>query len=48
MMGTRSGDVDFGAMAWIAKETGQTLSDLERVVNKESGFARHLWFVIRS
>ncbi|EKE8361744.1 propionate kinase [Salmonella enterica] len=37
MMGTRSGDVDFGAMAWIAKETGQTLSDLERVVNKESG-----------
>ncbi|HAK3804377.1 TPA: propionate kinase [Salmonella enterica] len=37
MMGTRSGDVDFGAMAWIAKESGQTLSDLERVVNKESG-----------
>ncbi|EHP0545499.1 propionate kinase [Salmonella enterica] len=37
MMGTRSGDVDFGAMAWIAKETGQTLSDLERVMNKESG-----------
>lgn len=37
MMGTRSGDVDFGAMAWIAKETGQTLSDLERMVNKESG-----------
>lgn len=37
MMGTRSGDVDFGTMAWIAKETGQTLSDLERVVNKESG-----------
>ncbi|ELC4840049.1 propionate kinase [Salmonella enterica] len=37
MMGTRSGDVDFGVMAWIAKETGQTLSDLERVVNKESG-----------
>ncbi|EOX8511266.1 TPA_asm: propionate kinase [Salmonella enterica] len=37
MMGTRSGDVDFGAMAWVANETGQTLSDLERVVNKESG-----------
>lgn len=37
MMGTRSGDVDFGAMAWVASETGQTLSDLERVVNKESG-----------
>ncbi len=27
MMGTRSGDVDFGAMAWIAGETRQTLSD---------------------
>ncbi|MEL0550721.1 MULTISPECIES: propionate kinase [Raoultella] len=37
MMGTRSGDVDFGALAWIASETQQTLSDLERVVNKESG-----------
>ncbi|MDM8053988.1 propionate kinase [Klebsiella aerogenes] len=37
MMGTRCGDVDFGAMAWIAGETNQTLSDLERVVNKESG-----------
>ncbi|CBG91454.1 propionate kinase [Citrobacter rodentium] len=37
MMGTRSGDVDFGAMAWIASETHQSLSDLERVVNKESG-----------
>ncbi|WP_434640342.1 propionate kinase [Klebsiella sp. I138] len=37
MMGTRCGDVDFGAMAWVACETNQTLSDLERVVNKESG-----------
>lgn len=37
MMGTRCGDVDFGAMAWIAQQTGQTLEDLERVVNKESG-----------
>lgn len=37
MMGTRCGDVDFGAMAWIACETNQTLSDLERVVNQESG-----------
>lgn len=37
MMGTRCGDVDFGAMAWIAGQTGQSLSDLERVVNKESG-----------
>jgi propionate kinase len=37
MMGTRCGDVDFGAMAWIAEQTGQSFSDLERVVNKESG-----------
>lgn len=37
IMGTRCGDVDFGAMAWIAGQTGQTLSDLERVVNSESG-----------
>ena len=37
MMGTRSGDVDFGAMAWIVGETRQTLSDLERVANTASG-----------
>ncbi|WES67799.1 propionate kinase [Superficieibacter sp. HKU1] len=37
MMGTRCGDVDFGAMVWIAGQTGQTLSDLERMVNSESG-----------
>lgn len=37
MMGTRCGDVDFGAMSWIASQTGQSLSDLERVANKESG-----------
>ena len=35
MMGTRSGDVDFGAMSWVASQTN--LGDLERVVNKESG-----------
>ncbi|KJI54021.1 propionate kinase [Enterobacter kobei] len=37
VMGTRCGDVDFGAMAWIARQTGQSFDDLERVVNKESG-----------
>jgi len=37
IMGTRCGDVDFGAMAWIAQQTGQSFEDLERVVNKESG-----------
>ncbi len=36
MMGTRSGDVDFGAMSWVASQTNQSLGDLERVVNKES------------
>jgi propionate kinase len=36
VMGTRCGDVDFGAMAWIAQQTGQSFEDLERVVNKES------------
>lgn len=36
MMGTRSGDVDFGAMSWVASQTNQSLG-LERVVNKESG-----------
>lgn len=37
VMGTRCGDVDFGAMAWIARQTGQSFDELERVVNKESG-----------
>ncbi|EMU7819689.1 propionate kinase [Escherichia coli] len=37
MMGTRSGDVDFGTMSWVASQTNQSLGDLERVVNKESG-----------
>ena len=37
MMGTRSGDVDFGAMAWIAAETRQTLSDLGGWPNTASG-----------
>ena len=47
MMGTRSGDVDFGAMAWIAGETNQTLGDLERVVNKESGLLGISGLVVR-
>ncbi|WP_171857426.1 propionate kinase [Enterobacter kobei] len=37
VMGTRCGDVDFGAMAWIAQQTGQSFDELERVGNKESG-----------
>ncbi|UCQ58427.1 propionate kinase [Edwardsiella piscicida] len=37
MMGTRGGDVDFGALAWIASQTGQSIADLEQMVNTESG-----------
>ncbi|GAB4592992.1 propionate kinase [Edwardsiella tarda] len=37
VMGTRSGDVDFGALAWIAEQTGQSLADLAQMVNTESG-----------
>lgn len=37
IMGTRSGDVDFGALAYLARQTRQSLEDLERVVNKSSG-----------
>ncbi len=36
MMGTRSGDVDFGAMAWIAGKPGRP-SATERVANTASG-----------
>lgn len=36
MMGTRSGDVDFGAMSWSPAKPTRAW-DLERVVNKESG-----------
>ncbi len=37
IMGTRCGDVDFGAMAWLSRQTGQSIDDLEQVANKESG-----------
>lgn len=37
VMGTRSGDVDFGALAYLADKTGKTLDDLMFMVNKESG-----------
>lgn len=37
IMGTRCGDVDFGAMAALARQTGQSIEDLELVANKESG-----------
>ena len=37
VMGTRCGDVDFGALAYIANITGKTVKDLDQMTNKESG-----------
>ncbi|EKP0259041.1 propionate kinase [Aeromonas sobria] len=37
IMGSRSGDIDFGALAYIASKTGQSIEDIERVLNKHSG-----------
>lgn len=37
VMGTRCGDVDFGALAYIANITGKTVKDLDQMANKESG-----------
>jgi len=37
VMGTRSGDVDFGALAYIAARDNLSVADLDRIVNKESG-----------
>ncbi|WP_114195044.1 propionate kinase [Edaphovirga cremea] len=37
VMGTRSGDVDVGALAYLARQSGQSLKDLEQILNKESG-----------
>lgn len=37
VMGTRCGDLDFGAAAWIAQATGQSIDALYKMVNHESG-----------
>ena len=37
VMGTRTGDVDYGALAYIAKKTGLDVDGLEKMVNRESG-----------
>jgi acetate kinase len=37
MMGTRVGDVDAGAIAYIMKKHNLTVDDLQKVINKESG-----------
>lgn len=37
VMGTRSGDIDFAAVAYIGKVTNKSVADLEQMLNKESG-----------
>lgn len=37
MMGTRSGDVDPGLHAFLADQTGKSLTDITNMLNKESG-----------
>ncbi|MDK9696869.1 MAG: acetate kinase [Siculibacillus sp.] len=37
VMGTRSGDVDFGAAAHVARATGSDIAAIEEVLNKRSG-----------
>lgn len=37
VMGTRCGDLDFGAAAYIARCTGQTIESLYKMVNNDSG-----------
>jgi acetate kinase len=37
MMGTRSGNIDPGALMYIADQKGYSVADLDRVLQKESG-----------
>lgn len=37
MMGTRSGDIDAGALVYLMKRHALTADDVQRIVNKESG-----------
>jgi acetate kinase len=37
VMGTRSGDIDVGAVAHIGRITGKSLGEIETMLNKESG-----------
>ena len=37
VMGTRCGDLDFGAAVYIARCTGQTIESLYKMVNSEAG-----------
>ncbi|GIV44542.1 MAG: hypothetical protein KatS3mg035_1665 [Bacteroidia bacterium] len=37
VMGTRSGDIDFGAAAFIAQREGLSIIEMEKILNHESG-----------
>ncbi|MFI3260901.1 MAG: acetate kinase [bacterium] len=37
MMGTRAGDIDAGIIEYMANKTGQSLEDIIKILNKESG-----------
>ncbi|MEI2386690.1 acetate kinase [Breoghania sp. JC706] len=37
IMGTRSGDVDFGALAHVARRRGMDVTELEHMLNRDSG-----------
>lgn len=37
VMGTRSGDIDPGALFYLANRAGKSISDLDKILNKESG-----------
>ena len=37
IMGTRSGDIDYGIIKYMMKEVGMTFDEVDRALNKESG-----------
>lgn len=37
VMGTRSGDIDYGIIPYIMKKTGMTLEEVDNALNKQSG-----------
>ncbi len=37
IMGSRCGDIDYSIIPYIAKETGMTLEEIDKILNKESG-----------
>jgi acetate kinase len=39
VMGTRSGDIDAGAMLWLARQEGLDLDGLDELLNRRSGLA---------